>query len=235
VADFAHGHVVLQAGGAFVGGGVSDRFALGGRDAMLGAYVTQWDEQLNGCKLNGSAWLVDSEHLLCQHLASHGVRIGYEPSICVVRVRSDGTTPAADVLEARSTREACEGARCCRLRALPTRMDGTPAASCTFPDTLRCPWPNATCGYSPAFTRATIAKWRESRARGKAKGVRSSLGRFGRSCLRGGGCGAARAGDGGKGKTAPGMQARGKGREKGAGDAGKGKRQHRARRLRRSG
>jgi len=72
VPDFAHGHVSIQPDNTLVGGGVSDRFALGRRDAMLGAYLTQWEQQLNG----SGAWLVDSEHLLCQHLARHDLRIG---------------------------------------------------------------------------------------------------------------------------------------------------------------
>merc|ERR1740117_1129718 len=162
VADFAHGHVILRPNRTFVGGGLSDRFALGGRAAMLNVYMKQFELQLGG-----SAWMVDSEHLLCQHLVRHGVVVGFEPRICVVRMRADGTVPPADILEARSTHEACEGAECCRPRTAGVRMDGAPRHSCSFPDTLGCPWPNATCGYDRAFTKATITRWRKAKAAGR--------------------------------------------------------------------
>ena len=96
VPAYAHGHAA--------GGGVNDRFAMGGGDQMLGVYVRQWDQQF----IPGMFEMTDSEGTLCQHLAHQNVTLR-AVAICLVRVRAGGETLRNDYIDER-TRPQCKGA-----------------------------------------------------------------------------------------------------------------------------
>ena len=99
VPNFSHG----SAGGAW--GGVNDRFAYGDADSMLQVYMTQFEQQLN--TTNG-VWLADSEHLMCQHLASHRVPVRTTP-LCAARMRANGAELFDDFKRKRKGPEYCRG------------------------------------------------------------------------------------------------------------------------------
>ena len=88
VPDFAHGH-----GPSGASGGVNDRFAFGLRTPMVESYMAQYEGQLSGA---AGVRMVDSEQLLCRHLASRKVRIGFH-RVCIIRVRADGKVPEPDL------------------------------------------------------------------------------------------------------------------------------------------
>ena len=96
VPAYAHGHAA--------GGGVNDRFAMGGGDKMLDVYVRQWDQQF----IPGVFQMTDSEGTLCQHLAGQNVTLR-AVAICLVRVRAGGQTLRNDYIDER-TRPKCKGA-----------------------------------------------------------------------------------------------------------------------------
>jgi hypothetical protein len=113
VPDFQHGRLmkISSPNSSTVnhGGGVNDRFAFGHRNAMLNAHMTQFTEQL----LAGPITMVDSEHLLCQHLVAKKVVVKLLPLLCVMRIRGDGSVPKPDYTSTLGQRSSCIGPQCC--------------------------------------------------------------------------------------------------------------------------
>mmetsp|Transcript_28368 Transcript_28368/g.47080 ORF Transcript_28368/g.47080 Transcript_28368/m.47080 type:complete len:109 (-) Transcript_28368:121-447(-) len=87
---------------------------------MLDAYMRQFEEQLSH---SAGAYMADSEHLMCQQLVHHSVRVATTP-LCMARMRANGGTELEDFRRVRQGPTHCQG-----LLFAPLEVDKTETCS----------------------------------------------------------------------------------------------------------